>query len=357
MLGQEETQLTKGEKVADPKWSADGRWISYLKQGELWFYDLACKRHSPTSQKVRNCSWSPKQNLLAFMVDSTLCAIDPETGNFTNSRIIAAGVDNYSWLPDGSGFVALNVTEPEGVTDMRLFKLSLAGTFRPNPGEEFFTVPKEITENKRLRPAEHSPIRWSSDESWLAFVVSPADSLLSGSQMLCMLSSDGKRFDAADQPLANGQQFRWSPSRNKLVYLTASGKTYLTIKMETGVKGLTRLQPVSLTPKQFFDSDFEWQTDEILIISRAKEKRTSPVTEYKSSALYRINLGDRRQTQISFPAAEYRDTRPVFLKRQQQLSWIRSNQEKSDVWIANPDGSGAFPWIRDVDEDSLSYFQ
>ncbi|KTD85212.1 hypothetical protein UQ64_21475 [Paenibacillus etheri] len=97
------------------------------------------------------------------------------------------------------------------------------------------------------------------------------------------------------------------------------------------VKELPALQSLILTPENFVDLSFTWQSDKNVIVSRSPEiewsnkpsKRALPI-------LFRIDIQNKGQKQISFPPIGYGDFNPEFLYLNQKLTWTRSNWEKMD---------------------------
>jgi hypothetical protein len=72
--------------------------------------------------------------------------------------------------------------------------------------------------------------------------------------------------------------------------------------------------------------------------------------------LYQVNIQSNKQERITNPPKGFGDFYPVFLQQTHQLLWVRSNRDRSDVWLANPDGSSAKLWIKDLDTD-IGYYE
>jgi hypothetical protein len=157
-------------------------------------------------------------------------------------------------------------------------------------------------------------------------IVHPTASWSMDSNMLCVLSSDGKKFEPLDE-MASGFEFNWAPSSNLLGYIQGGGRMIFGFKNKNlKVKELPALQSLILTPENFVDLSFTWQSDKNVIVSRSPEiewsnkpsKRALPI-------LFRIDIQNKGQKQISFPPIGYGDFNPEFLYLNQKLTWTRSN--------------------------------
>ncbi|MCL6605292.1 MAG: hypothetical protein K6T94_20720 [Paenibacillus sp.] len=177
-------------------------------------------------------------------------------------------------------------------------------------------------------------------------IVHPTASWSMDSNMLCVLSSDGKKFEPLDE-MALGFEFNWAPTSNLLGYIQGGGRMIFGFKNKNlNVKELPALQSLILTPENFVDLSFTWQSDKNVIVSRSPgiewsnkpSKRALPI-------LFRIDIQNKGQKQIGFPPIGYGDFNPEFLYLNQKLIWTRSNWEKNEVWISDPDGKSAKKWI------------
>ncbi|MDQ0914606.1 hypothetical protein [Paenibacillus sp. V4I5] len=124
------------------------------------------------------------------------------------------------------------------------------------------------------------------------------------------------------------------------------------------VKELPALQSLILTPKNFVDLSFTWQSDKNVIVSRSPELEWSNKPSKRAlPILFRIDIQNKDQKQISFPPIGFGDFNPEFLYLNQKLTWTRSNWEKNDVWISESDGNLAKKWIENVDyQGSVSWY-
>jgi dipeptidyl aminopeptidase/acylaminoacyl peptidase len=370
-MDNKEIQITQDGKVSGPTWSPDGKWIAYSKQGEttdkseIWVYHIKSGKTYHVFHDGHNYQWAPDKNILAFQGDSVLNVKDFRDGKPGKFYNVALGVDNYSWLPDGKGFLASASADlrPDGWTNPVLYKISLEEDLKPDDlfknAQKFFEIPGTLKKDKvGVLSIGTSRFQWSPDKKWISFIVEPTASWSMDSNMLCVLSSDGNMFEPLDE-MASGFPFYWAPTSNLLGYIQGGGRIVFGFKNKNlKVKELPAFQPLVLTPKGFVDLSFTWQNDENVIVSRSPEREWSNEPAKRSvPILYRINIQKKYQRQISFPPSGYGDFNPKFLQRNKKLTWTRSNWEKNEVWISEPDGTAAKKWIKNIDDqNSVSWY-
>ncbi|OKP77118.1 hypothetical protein A3842_16425 [Paenibacillus sp. P3E] len=361
-----EKQITNDSRVDSSVWSYDGKWIAYTKKDGIWVYDtLGMKSYQVYHEGGSNCQWAPDKNVLAFQDRSVLNISDIRLGKPKSFTNVALGVSSFSWMPDGSGFLVSSSANllPNGWTNPILFKVPLGKDLKVEDliknVQQFFTIPGNLKKgNIEILAIGTSSFEWSADKKWIAFIVHPTASWSMDSNMLCVLSSDGKKFEPLDE-MASGFAFNWAPSSNLLGYIQGGGRMIFGFKNKhLKVKELPALQSLILTPENFVDLSFTWQSDKNVIVSRSPEiewsnkpsKRALPI-------LFRIDIQNKDQKQISFPPIGYGDFNPEFLYLNQKLTWTRSNWGNNDVWISEPDGKSAKKWIENVDyQHSVSWY-
>ncbi len=194
--GKEEKQLTNGEYVTNPKWSYDARWIAYAKgreENEIWLYDTVHKKHlHPVLSEAANYQWSPHKNVLAFQFGGVLNTIDlrKKEKKFKN---VAFGVGNYSWLPDGKGFLVSSDAHllPSGWTSVELFKVPVDADINAEKVKYFYTLPNQ---SDSFFAVSTSKFKWSPDKKWISFLGIPTASWSMDSDTLCVLLVYGKNL-------------------------------------------------------------------------------------------------------------------------------------------------------------------
>jgi dipeptidyl aminopeptidase/acylaminoacyl peptidase len=355
-IGEKEKQLTFEGEVTDPKWSHDGRWIAYAKGDQLWVYDTLNKKHFQFFHSNANqYQWAPKQSILAFKSSGVLNKIDLGKPNSTFKNV-SLGVGSYSWLPDGTGFLASSVANliPSGWTGVELFTIPIDANLDDKKIRHFYTLPKM---SKDFFAIYTSVFKWSHDGKWIAFLGIPTASWSTDTDYLCLIRADGSEFLQVDKMLRHENWFHWAPTKNTLGYIEGEGRFEIENK-HLKTKDLPVITNNILTPKGFVDWEFTWHSNDLITVSRAKEKkmgigpmkRTLPV-------LYQVTVKDHHQKKITTPPKGYGDYQPVYFSNIQKLTWIRSNQKSLNMWIANPDGSNSKIWIKDIDATATLHYR
>lgn len=352
-----EKQITKGEHITKPKWSHDGKWLAYAigeEQNRLELYRVTDgKKVIPSQTEATNYQWSPVENIIAFEFTGTLNTFDAEKKNATFENV-SLGVGDYAWYPDGKKFLVSSEAQllPTGWTGAQLYEVQKDAGMNPNKMKHLYSLPS-MQEDFLAYVA--SDFKWSPNQKWIAFLAVPTASWSADSNTLCLLKADGSRFERVDEMLLNNQWFQWAPSKNILAYIEGSGRFALENK-HLKVKELPALQQEKFTPKGYVDWDFTWHSNEIITLSRAKEMEWSNEEEKRSlPSLYQVNIQSNRQRQITTPPPQYGDYNPFYVKGEKQLTWMRSNRKKADMWLANGDGSKAKEWIENIDVPDWYY--
>ncbi len=357
-VGTQEKQLTRGEYVSYPKWSYDGQWIAYTKgqeEKEIGLYHVADQKHmEPFSGDGQNYQWAPDKNRLAFQSDGILKVMDVSKlkVGFEN---VALGVDDYGWLPDGNGFIAATLANPTpmGWGSVELFTIPLDAKMNKEKMKHFYTLPKQSDDFFAISAGY---FKWSPDGKWVSFLGIPTASWSADSNTLCVLSGDGKTFEILDQMLLQENWMQWAPSKNLLAYIEGEGRFAMKDK-HLKIKELPVFQGGVFTPKGFVDWDFTWHNNQMITVARAVESEWSNDPKRRPlPVLYQVNIQSNKQERITDPPKGFGDFNPIFLKQPNQLMWVRTNRETSDVWIANPDGRKGKVWIKDLDTD-IGYYE
>ncbi|EJV83269.1 translocation protein TolB [Bacillus thuringiensis] len=346
-----EKQLTKGENITGPKWSHDGEWLAYVKgekQNILELYRLKDgKKVTPFHSEASNYQWSPTENIIAFIFTGTLNTFDVEKKN-ADFENVSAGVGDYAWYPDGKNFLVSSEAHllPTGWTGAQLYEVQKDAHMNPHKMKHLYALPNEHDDFLALVA---SGFKWSPDQKWISFLAVPTASWSADSNTLCLVRADGSRFEIVDQMLLNTEWFKWAPSKNILAYIEGSGRVALENK-HLKIKELPALQQQTFTPKGYVDWDFTWKNDNVIIVSRAKEGGFETLPEKRPfPSLYEINSTSDKQYQITKSSNKQGDYHPIFMKKSNQLIWIRSDRKKANIWIAHSDVKHEKKWIENVD--------
>jgi hypothetical protein len=348
-----------------PKWSHDGNYIVYMKEVKepeniqnphynIWVYSLKSKRHKELFQNGGNPKWSPTENILAFQGGSVLNVSDLDS--FTN---ISLGVDDYSWFPDGRGFIASSGASlrPNGWTNPVLYKITLKEDYLSNPdlysGEEFFVIPNELSNGKTsILSIGASKFKFSPNGKWISFMVNPTASWSMDSNMLCILSSEGKDFEVIDEIIWGVGEPKWAHIKSRLGYIAGGGRIVFGFKdKDLKITDLPAYQTIDLTPTNYADLDFSWIDYSSLVVSRVKETEWSnDPLKRPTSSLYLANMTEKRQERITNPPNGFSDNQPVYLKPVDKIAWLRHRETdyRGDLWIADKNGRNAKVWIKNI---------
>lgn len=166
-----EQQVTQNQKVTEPKWSSDGKFIAYSlafgeQQHEIWVYSLEMRKHNRVYPGGDNYQWSPYKNDLAFKIDGVLNTARVSRDKVDPFKNVTLGVGNYSWLPDGNGFLVSSPAQlrPSGWTNVELYMVPADAKWTPVIFTRFrwnhlaFSLSAQAYLNgQRIRNGSHSP--------------------------------------------------------------------------------------------------------------------------------------------------------------------------------------------------------
>ncbi len=353
-----EMRITSGDYVRFPKWSSDGNWIAYLRgikedetalyQGELWLYDVKSNNHFRVTSNVNNnFLWAPNQNILAFQSDFVLKITDVNSLN--QHQTIASGIINFSWLPDGKGFLTSSKAGESVFSDILLTKIIPKTNNQYHPHHLYI-----IRVGKDNYYYGTSQFKWSYDHNWIAFQIIPTASLSADSNTLAVLSSDGKSFYKMDEMLNYEEWFNWAPRKNSLAYIEGFNRVS-TLNKKLNVKKMFKDNNVFFTPKGYVDRDLTWRADNQLFVSRSAESDLVDVSQRPMPSIYHINLKTKEQSQITSPPESEGDFYPISINNGEKLLWIRTNREQASVWIGDTNGKNQRTWIKQIDLGTWYY--
>lgn len=363
LINGEEKQITESGQDYGPQWSYDGTRLLYQTQvpsenlnqdiqTEIWTYHLATEEKKKIFTNGTHPQWAPHQNTIAFKDFKTLDLLTAE--GFYN---ISLGVGDYTWLPNGEGFLLSCAADlrPDGWTNPILYKkylkedldkIQLTGDVHT-----LFTIPKEIgVGDRKIISIDAGQFQFSPSHKWISFIVSPTASWSMDSNMVCVLSANGKDFEVLDEVVFAVGSPKWAPTKDILAYIAGGGRIVFGFK-DKDLKIKEFPVAASLTPEKFAELDFTWKDDYTLITSRVKESEWSnDFAKHPLPALYSIDLANNQQIKITEPPSGKGDYQPQYVKSMDKLIWFRSTSfgEKKDLWIANPNGTKPMEWLENV---------
>ncbi len=368
LIGDQEKQVTNSGKVfAKPQWSTDGNLLVYQveapseiykgeAQSELWTYNIKTEEKKKIFYDGSSPKWAPHKNVIAYKNKGIL-----DISNLQRFYNIATGVNDFTWLPDGTGFLlsSSGTLRPDGWSSASLFTKKVDDNYENvvlfGGVEPFFTLPREIgtTDKNKLIAVHAEQLTYSPNGKWISFVVTPTASWSMDSYMVCVSDNEGKYFEVLDEMILQVGQPKWAPSTDTLAYIAGGGRIVFGFRdKDLKVKEM----PVSgsYTPDNYADLDFNWITDKLLVASRIKEQDwTNDFSKHPLPVLYSIDINTNKQTKISNPPKGYGDYAPQFVPTIQKLIWLRGYSiidTKRNLWKANSDGTEATEWLLDVEE-------
>ncbi len=367
--GETERRITEQKALYNypPQWSFDGKMILYQKEvagniygnkktsNELWVYDIDTRKHQKIFHDGYNPKWSPTENIVAFNDSGVLNISDLKA--FYN---IALGVNEFQWQPDGKGFIASSSASirPDGWTHPILYTISIADGYRNIQGltknaKKFFVIPKELVKGDvKILSINAESLTYSPNQQWISFIVSPTASWSMDSNMICILSADGKQFEVIDETI-NMFTPKWAFNNNILGYIAGGGRIVFGFKN----KDLKVTEPKTqhtetLTPKNYAELGFSWVNDTSLIVSRVPESEWSNDPDKRPEpALYFVTMDSQKQVKITSSPLKKGDYEPIFLPSINKVTWLRKKNLslKGDLWIADPDGKNAEVWVQNIE--------
>lgn len=373
--GKTEKITTKKATYTDsPQWSFDGRMLLYQKeaiepvneqtetQNELWVYDVKTKKHRKIFYDGYNPKWSPTENIVAFQSGGVLNVSDLKS--FYN---IALGVSSFEWQPNGKEFIVSSNADlrPDGWTHPILFTISIEEGYQnirslTKNVKTLFVIPKEIgKEDVKIPSIIANSFAFSPSKKWLSFIVSPTASWSMDSNMLCVISVDGKEFTIMDEVILYEFTPKWSFKKDLLGYIAGGGRIVSGFKnKQLKVAEIPGYQAFKLTPENYAEMGFTWVDDKSLIVSRVTESEWSNDPEKRPNpSLFFVALNNQKQTQITTPPQDKGDNNPIYLPSINKITWVRTNNRMSsnqDLWKADINGEHAEIWIRNV--ESYAFF-
>jgi hypothetical protein len=359
--GDQEVQVTKDRYVQSPKWSYDGRFIAYIDgdaqgdKSDLFIYDTREKESfQPYQIETSDYKWSPINNQLAYNSHGVLNVTKMKDARPKGFENVALGVSGLEWFPNGKEFIVSSQSSlrPTGWGPVPLYKIPIDANLDKNKMESFYTIK---TREPDLFGIDADFFKWSHDGKWVAFILIPTASWSMDSNTLCVLSNDGKQFQAVGNMLGFKDWMKWAPSENQLAYISGEGRFFVENKKTTFAGMPAAIQQKQYTPEGYVDLDLDWFSPDKVIVARSKENKEwdegSVPTMY--TALYAIDLKTDDQSQISHPKKYEFDRQPQTIGT--TITWLRQNGNKTDVWMKKGLDGQEYIWIKDIEEGPVMY--
>ncbi len=303
-------QLTKDQYVYSPQWSYDGRFIAYIngdeqgKKSDLFIYDLQEKEsYQPYVRVVTSdFKWSPVKNQLAYNDQGVLNVTKTKNGRPQGFENVSLGVSGFEWFPNGKEFLVSSQSclRPTGWGPVHLYSVSADANLNKDKIKPFYTIE---TKEPELFAITADYFKWSADGKWVSFLAVPTASWSADSNTLCVISSEGKNFQAIGKMLEYKDWIKWAPMANKLAYISGEGRFFVENKKTTIAEMPASTQQKVYTPEGYVDLDLAWYSKNKVIVARSKENKQwqeGPVPAM-FTALYAIDIKTEEQKQMTFP--------------------------------------------------------
>ncbi|MGG3467715.1 translocation protein TolB [Neobacillus pocheonensis] len=249
---------------------------------------------------------------------------------------IGSHIENFSWLPDGKGFITSSKESEKLNSDIILSRVLLG---RKNLEiKHFYTVP--VHEDELF--VSTSRFKWSHDNKWIAFLMVPTASLSADGNKLCVLSSNGKVFKRVDEMLNYEEWFQWAPTRDVLGYISGVGREAMKNKQMKTIS-FPAFVVKDITPRGSVDRDLAWKNNGVLFVSRSKESELVDISDRPLPSIFEIS---KKQRQVTFPSKNEGDFAPQYLGN--TLYWIRTDRKTANILVSRPNESKEKQWIKDI---------
>jgi len=324
------TRLTHDGYNRYPRWSTDGHWIAYLKQGStLYVMDLENQREERiTDTPIREFAWSPLENRLFYLTDG----VQAWRENKGQGSASVIGVNKY--LPihfAPNQFENSIAVEVQGVyREIRMMDLDSTEEL------PMYKEPYSL----------HVPhlSGWSPDGLWLLVWVGPQSSIAASEGIpLCTLPARGGQLKCISEKVLMLTDFvSWSFPHQLALIAGAGRETWIN-------KGLAWMNPEDMKlnwlvkPEEQAVSYPAWSPDGQRIVYSA-----SPfLSPSKAYSQREAALAGRRIWLMDFVSGRrspltrderYRDERPLWSADGQHILFARISETGASLWLMEADG-------------------
>jgi dipeptidyl aminopeptidase/acylaminoacyl peptidase len=323
------TRLTRDGRNSYPQWSADGRWIAYLKRDELWASDATGEEQRVSEFPVYAFAWSPSENQLAYLTSAGGLALWDADGVNQSLRLAdtAYSLPHLAWSPDG-----------------RTLAYEIRGTvwgIGQVPLEEGAPLAGFVTNDSMALP---NLTGWTPDGAAILAWFGPDSALykIDGLPLCLIPGGTGEPRCLEERVLLWPDFVSWSPL-GQLAFIGGAGR-------ETWVnKGLSITVSDTLETRRLVDSAEQaplqpaWSPRaERIAYSAGPPTPLDVAYERRDEALaqrriWLVEVANGRRRQLTGDA-RYRDERPLWSSNGGHILFARLSEEGAGLWLMAEDG-------------------
>lgn len=374
--GQGPVQVTKDGQNLAPAFSADGKWLLFLKKGdnglaELWAVPAAGGEARPVHQGALvpavwlAFGWAPTGSRLAYAsLDDqnrpgmlwTVDFTDAGPGQPRQVFTTRAGLYSFAWAPDNSRLAVSAGSVRQGSAEpARIEVVPLDGT-KSKVLVNWRAILGAVRGQTAQQVAELGGLTWSPDGQWLSFVGLPVDAAQSAEGVpLYLVHTEKATMKNLGFMLAYPQWLQWNARGDRLALISGSGRDVSYGKKLMVFDPEHAEKPVlELTPQGEVDKDPDWAPDGSgVVVSRQAEEQVfagpnnSQVRQWTPKGAIVVTTGGKPRAVTDGKAGA--DLAPQFSADGKHVLFLRINDNKPSVWLAAADGSKAKLLVQEVD--------